>query len=108
MEWLSPLLNLVFEVDTHVSIVIAVLGVSADGDGGRRRDTVVDTVDGAEGVDVDLEVGQGFVRAWLEGNGVASGCGVESVDRREDGVGVLARASASRVSGDISSARVPV
>lgn len=91
-----------------VSAVVAVLGVAASSDGGVGSDAAVDGVDRAEGVDVDLVVGERAVRARLERERVASGSGVEGVNGREDAVGVLARASTTGVRGRESATRVPV
>ena len=91
-----------------VTAVVRVLGVAASSDGSVGSNTAVDCVDGTERVDVDLEVGEGLVRARLEGEGVASRSSVERVDGGEDGVSVLARSAAARVCGDVSTSRVPV
>lgn len=92
----------------RVSAVVAVLGVATSGDGSVGSDAAVDGVDRAEGVDVDLVVGERAVRAGLERERVASGGGVEGVDGGEDAVGVLARASTAGVRGRESATGVPV
>ena len=71
---------------THVTTLIGVLGVTTSSDRSVRGDAAVDRPDGAEGVDVDLEVGERLAGAWLEGSSITSCSRIERVDGREDSV----------------------
>lgn len=91
-----------------ITVVVAILRVAADGNGSRRADAAVDTVDRAESVDIDLEVSESLVGAGLESRGIAS-CGrIEGMNGGENGVGILARTSSTGVCGDVAASRVPV
>lgn len=65
----------------RVTVVVAILRVSSDGDSGPGADTRVQGVDGSEGVNDDLVSGESSVGARLEGSGVAAESRVEGVDR---------------------------
>jgi hypothetical protein len=47
--------------DAYISKEVFVLRVTSDRDSSRSADARIDRVDGAEGVDVNLKVGQRFV-----------------------------------------------
>ena len=70
--------------------MVAILGVTTGSDRGGGSNATVDGVDGAERVDVDLEVSEGLIRARLEGDCIAARSRIESVNGGEDGVGILA------------------
>ena len=93
---------------TYVSTLVAILGVTTSSDGSSGSNTAVDGVDRTESIDVNLQVGQGLIRAGLEGVGVTSSSRIESVDRSEDGVSIPAGTSSTGVSGDKSAGWVPV
>jgi hypothetical protein len=84
-----------------------ILSVSAYIHCATVRPAIVDTVDGAEGVDKLLVVGQSAGRAGLESDIVAGSGRVEGVDGGENGVDVEATAT---VEGDVRDHRrtVPV
>ena len=88
--------------------MVAILGVTTSSDRGGGSNATVDGVDGAESVNVNLQVGQGLIRAGLERGGVTSSSGIESVGRSENGVSIPAGTTSTGVSGDKSARWVPV
>lgn len=75
----------------RIAIVVRIFRIAANGHGLAGADAGVDAVDGAEGVDDDLEVCEGLAVAGLEGGVVALGIDVEDGDGAEDDIHVLAR-----------------
>ena len=67
-------------LNTHVAIVVRVLGVTTGGNSRVRSNARVDGVDGAESVDVNLQVRQSLIGARLESEGITSCRGVESMN----------------------------
>lgn len=96
------------EIRAHVAVVVNILGVAADRDGCSRADAAIDSVNGSEGIDVNLQVGQCFVRAWLERGSVATGSDIPSVNGGENSVGVLAGSPPTSVRSDVPGTRVPI
>ena len=98
MEECEPQEMLKRERETYVSSIVGVFKVTTSGDSSVASDATVDGIDAPERVDVDLQVGERLVRAWLERLGVTS-CGrVKCMDRSQDRVGVLS-ATDGTVSG---------
>ncbi len=93
---------------SYVAVVVGVLGVATGGDSSVRGNAAINPIDGAESVDVNLQIGKRLVRARLERDSVAPRLDVEGMNRGEDGVRILARTTTTGVGGDKTRARVPV
>jgi hypothetical protein len=72
--------------EKYVSVIVYVFWITPDSDSGRGVNARVDRVNRAKRVDVNFEIGQRLVRAWLESIGIASCFDVPCVDRCKDGV----------------------
>ena len=81
----------------RVTVVVDILGVSADGNGLALGDASVDAIDGSERVDNGLVVGQGLVAAGLESVGVTADRGVKVVNRSQNRGGIPAVTVAASV-----------
>jgi hypothetical protein len=95
------------EIDSpRVTVVVRVLGVSADSNTRTLSDTLVDVVDGAERISDNLVVGESLVTARLESGRIARGSRIKDVDAGQNRVCVLTRSTTSSVGEGIGAGPV--
>lgn len=92
---------------SHISVVIAVLGVPSCSNRSIRSSTGVDGVYTSERINIGDQICQSFVRTRLKRRGVATGCGIERVNGRQDGVRIFAGSSTTCISRNIASRGIP-
>jgi hypothetical protein len=95
------------EIDSPgVTVVVRVLGISANSNTRALSDALVDVVDGAERISDDLVVSKSLVTAWLEGGRIARSSRVENVNAGQDRVCILAGSTTSSVGKSIGTSPV--
>lgn len=95
------------EIDSPgVTVVVRVLGISADSNTRTLSNPLIDVVDGAEGISDNLVVGKSLVTAGLESGRVARGSRIEDVNTGQDRICILARSTTSSVGKGIGAGPV--
>jgi hypothetical protein len=84
-----------------VTVVVRVLGISANSNTRALSNTLVDVVDGTERISDDLMVGKGLVTARLESGRITRGSRIEDVDAGQDRVCILAGSTTTSVGKSI-------
>jgi hypothetical protein len=89
-----------------VTVVVRVLGISANSNTRTLSNTLVDVVDGAEGISDDLVVGKSLVTAGLESGRITRSSRIKDVNASQDRVCVLAGSTTSSVGKSIGASPV--
>jgi hypothetical protein len=89
-----------------VTVVVRVLGISANSNTRALSNTLVDVVDGAEGISDDLVVSKSLVTAGLESGRIARGSRIEDVNASQDRVCILAGSTTSSIGKSIGASPV--
>jgi hypothetical protein len=93
---------------TYVAVEVDIFPVPASGNADVVRQTIIEAIDASERIDVDQEIGKGFIGARLEGRGIATSIGIKGVNARKDGIRVNPGASTTGVGGHVGLIGVPV
>jgi hypothetical protein len=73
-----------------ITVVVRVLGISANSNTRALSNALVDVVDGTERISDDLVVSKSLVTTWLEGGRITRGSRIEDVNTGQDRVCILA------------------
>jgi hypothetical protein len=84
-----------------VTVVVRVLGISANSNTRALSNTLVDVVDGTERISDDFVVGKGLVTARLESGRITRGSRIEDVDAGQDRVCIFAGSTTTSVGKSI-------